>query len=555
MNKQELSKALDQLIADADEQTQIYEGGLQRLYLNLAGIYLWWREANKIDGYLTELYESKALYMRGEEENFTRVIRLVWDLDWKDRAAPKLQSWSNALRAIHQELKTNKDAYEVNPQDRIRQFIDSHGGITGIGKKVSPYQTEDAPESTSQNGKQKKTKSDEQSETALRNKHIELGEVYFANDAESISHVNVKNKSLDVTRKNYAVALIRKNASGAFDILSVSNNEDLVKSTIVETYRRNDSSVPLILRMLTETIETQSLPISIEKHRSILADVSDVVGDDGRTKLKRIKRLLLRPKTKDILLSESRSECSVVTIVTPHKFPTNINEDTILRSVNHKFIERSMIQSRDLCFHSTLTSKIETVADENLKASHVLRTKNTVTDKIHSLYFYRLSEQTEASQTQADINKEMFTAPTWMADVDKVWLHALNSICVSNWLRTHGPQINRDKNKQVAVDLGKSVAFHFSGTRGHYTEHELSIPKPKVVPRSKNISLTMRTKDIFPVLSSLASQDIQGTLRIAANEHVMSFTYKTPTASYFIAVPTCDDRGRLDTTAFKHYEV
>ena len=43
--KAELQKALDRLIGDADEQTQLYESSTQRLYKTLGEVYLWWRDA------------------------------------------------------------------------------------------------------------------------------------------------------------------------------------------------------------------------------------------------------------------------------------------------------------------------------------------------------------------------------------------------------------------------------------------------------------------------------------------------------------------------------
>jgi len=48
--KAELQKALDRLIGDADEQTQLYESSIQRLYKTLGDVYLWWREARKYEG-------------------------------------------------------------------------------------------------------------------------------------------------------------------------------------------------------------------------------------------------------------------------------------------------------------------------------------------------------------------------------------------------------------------------------------------------------------------------------------------------------------------------
>ena len=552
--KTELRKALDTLIGDADEQIQMHERAQQRLYLTLGGAYLWWREARRVEGFLDELYAERQLVHRGKDENFTRLVRLVWQLDWSGMS-PKLQNWSRALRGLHHEYETNKDAYQVqDPQDKVRQFFHAMGGIGAVGDIVSPLQnTDEEVASAKKKSPIKKTDLDILSEQQIRFKHIELGELFFADEDPYIKNIVSKGTKLDVTRKGYAVALVKKSANGSYDLVSVTSNDAIVHDTIVETYKRNDDALPQVLRTLSETISTQTLPIQLEKHRQKLNELTDVLGSDGRTKLRTVKRLLLRPKTKDILLSECRTDCSVVTIVKPNKFPSNVAESLTLRAVNHKYIEQNMVQTRDLCFYTTLSKQLETVTDQSLKASHRLQTKNTVTDRIHNLYFYTLSSQAEGSKPQAEINVEELGAPTWLATVSKEWIEDLNSVCVSNWLREFGSQWNRDRHKQVMLHLSKAFEISYDGTRGHYTKTEKNIPKPTVDRISKATAFHVRSKDIFTILNALAQQSIEGEVKLAANEHVFTISYKTNHASYLIAVPTCNDRGHLNTTAFKAF--
>ena len=51
-NKATLQKRLDSLIADAEEQTQWHQRSQERLYSTLGGAYLWWRESDKVEGFL-----------------------------------------------------------------------------------------------------------------------------------------------------------------------------------------------------------------------------------------------------------------------------------------------------------------------------------------------------------------------------------------------------------------------------------------------------------------------------------------------------------------------
>lgn len=556
--QKELRLKLDRLIGDADEQTQLYESSIQRLYITLGDVYLWWREAKKVDGFLDELYAERNLVQRGNEENFTRIVRLIWQLEWSGNEAPKLQKWAMALRGLDHEYETNKDAYLVQePQEKIRQFFNSMGGIGAVGRTVSPLQQTDDEVASGKRksaAPKKKTELDSLNEQQIRSKHIELGERFFADETPYIKNIVSKGKKLNVSRKGYAVALVRRTANGSLDILSLTNNDSIVHDAIVETYKRNDDALPSILRTLSETIKTQTLPIQLEKHRQGLNDLTDVLGSDGKTKLRAVKRLLLRPKNKDILLSECRSDCSVVTLVKPNKFPSNVTEAITLRAVNHKYIEQNMLQTRDLCFYTTETKQLETVTDESLKASYRLRTKNTVTDRIHNLYFYKLSSQHDGSKPQAEINHSALGEPKWMATVNKEWVEDLQSVCVGNWLREFGPQWNRDRHKQVMLKLSKSFEISYDGTRGHYTKTETNIPKPKTDRHSKALQFHVRSKDIFTVFNSLAQQEIQGDIELAANEHVFTIAFKTSHASYVIAVPTCNDRGHLDNSAFKFSE-
>lgn len=558
MNKEDLAKKLDQLISDADEQTQIYESSVQRLYKTLGDVYLWWREARKYEGFLEELYQSRNLVQRGQEEKFTRLVSLVWQIDWSGHEAPKLQNWARALRGLHHEYETNKDAYQVkDAAEKIRQFFNSVGGIGAVGRIVSPLQQTDeevASGKSRSSAPKKKSDLDILNDSKVRNKHIELGERYFAASPPYHKNIVAKDSKLNVTRKGYAVALVRRSASGGLDLVSVTNNESIVYDTIIETYKRNEDALPSILRTLTEAIRTQALPLQFEKHRQSIGDLTEVLASDGKTRLRAVRRLLLRPKAKDILLSECRTDCSVVTIVKPLKFPTNVDQDITLRAVNHKYIEQNMLQTRDLCFYTTETKKLERLEDENLKANYRLQTKNTVTDRIHNLYFYNLADKDEGVRAQADLNLQDIGHPIWVATVDKKWIDDLNAICVSNWLSEFGAQLNRDRHKLILLSLSNGFEISYDGTKGHYTKTEKGIPQPKVGRRSKALKINFRSKDIFPVLSSLQQQEIVGSVSLAANENLLTIAYKTNHASYLIAVPTCSDRGQLNKTAFKVYE-
>ena len=453
-NKATLQKRLDILIADAEEQTQWHNKSQERLYRTLGNVYLWWRDSNKVEGFLDELYEQRGLFHRKKEENFTRLVRLIWQADWSGDY-PKLQNWARALRGLDHEFRTNRDAFQVkDPIEKICQLFRSKQGIGAVARTVDPIpdENDETQITTKKSASGKKTDVEKLSDQKTHNKHVLLGELSYAEEPPYIKNIVSGLTKIDLTRKGYAVGLIRKNSTGRYDLLGVTNNESIVHDTIVDTYKRNEDLLPPILRTITEAISTQTLPTQFEKFRQDLNDVTSVLASDSKTKLRTVKRLLLRPKTKNILLSECRTGCSVVTIIKPNQFPINLSGDVFLRPVNHKYIEQNMLQTRDLCFYTTLTKRIEKVEDEEIKASHRLQIKNTVTDRIQNIYFYGLTNQSEGSKKQAAINYAELGKPTWIATVDKEWIEDLNSICVSNWLREFGPHWNRDRPSSTPND-------------------------------------------------------------------------------------------------------
>jgi hypothetical protein len=552
-----LEKALDKLIGDANQQSQLYKSAQEKLYITLGETYLWWRDASKIDGFLDDLYAKHSLATRGNEENFTRLIRLIWQFGWDMYESGKVQSWARALRALHHEYETNTQAYKVKDAPlKISQFIRFQGGIGALGKGVTALP--DADDETTSNKKisasKKKSETEQLAEKQVRAKHIELGEIYFSKNPPYIENLVSKSKRIKVDRKGYAVALVRRSENGTYDLLGVTNKDSLVQETIIETYKRDDNAIPPVLRALSETVKTQVLPLEFEKHRSKLTDPTDIVIEDGKTKLRTGKRLRLRPKTKDIIYSEFRTDCSVVTIAKPFKYPSGISEDIILRTPNLKYIEQNMLQKGDLCFFSTLTQKLEVITDTDLKATHRLQTKNTVTGRIYNLYFYKQSSYMEKNKAQADINHEIAAEIVWGATVTANWLQDLQAIFVDNWLREFGTQINRDRNKQVMFSFSKTLEISYDGTRSNYNHSESKIPKPKLYQNSKPIKFHLRSKDIITVMNSLSNQMIVTDIELKANQHVLTISFDTEYASYLIAVPTCDEKGHLDKTAFQQYK-
>ena len=105
-SKSELRKWLDGLAIEASDQTRLYDSSINKLYHCLSSLYMWWREAQQYEGFLDELYEEFNITTRRKnEENFVRVIRLTWRIDWDGSRGASLQKWSKALKEINHEYE------------------------------------------------------------------------------------------------------------------------------------------------------------------------------------------------------------------------------------------------------------------------------------------------------------------------------------------------------------------------------------------------------------------------------------------------------------------
>jgi hypothetical protein len=382
--KAQLISSLENLISKADEQEQIFQSSRAKLYLLLGETYAWWRDASRFEGFLESLYEQHNIKKRGKEEKFTQILRLIWKKEWNGKDGATLQTWSNGLQAVHKVVESNPNAYKESMAIKISQFLHTVGGLRGA---VGDTRTEvNFFDETVNNNKRRNSKLDIESALSIKKKHLELGKQYFTKTNRYLINI-VNNKSaIAASNEGYAVALVKqdKRFQNKFKILSVTADTTLINEAIVKTYRRNSESTPYTLRLLGEIIKTQSLPIALENHRDHLLDKSKVKNKDGIA-MKQMKRIVIRSKSKDILLSESRTDCSVVTIVKPKNQIINSLDDLVLRINDHRYIEQEIIQTDDMSFNTSLSESLKRVLDKDIKASYKLEIKNIVTNKIRNI--------------------------------------------------------------------------------------------------------------------------------------------------------------------------
>jgi hypothetical protein len=551
--KQVLIKELEKIFEHTTQQTVYRNRSNEYLYKGLAWVYLWWVKASKVNGLLEEQYKQHNIggHTAAGEEKFTRLLRLTWQLDWADDTKATLQQWSLALRKLHIEYEQNKDAYRTNPQERLAQFIETSGGLRKLIGADKYY--EDGNNEPSKKSKSKSGRSEEDA-ALLDSKHLEMGVQHFAK-AKSISSIQ-SIKPIAVNRLGYALALIRAKPNGTYAVLATVSEEAQIRKAIISSYKRDNTAAPTVLQLLTEVISTQSIPIAMERHRDALQDSKKVTTENGDVlAVKQYKRLLFRKQQKDIVLSENRTSCSVVTVVNPKASILASSKDVFLRVQDRRYLEQAIIQQQDLSIYTANDkSKVPVLRDTEVKASHKLVLENKLLRSRRAVYFYALDTVGEYSRPQADVNVEYTEAAQWTATVDKLWIENLYVGFVGGWLAEYGEHITRPKHKTIRIEFGRTqLAFKHYGERGNLTTPSKPFDIETVSNTSKPIKPLFLTKDIMPVLANLAAADIVGSVKISVNEDLLTLSYKTALATYRVSVPTCTISAKRNSVAFATY--
>ena len=551
--KQAILKELEKIFEHTTQQTIFHRRSNEYLYKGLAWVYLWWVKASRLKGLLEEQYTLHNIggHNVAGEEKFTRLLRLTWQLDWADESKATLQQWSHALRELHKEYESNKDAYRSNAEERLAQFIEASGGLRkliGADKYYVEENNEPSKKSKSKSGRS-------EDDTALiEKKHLELGVQHF-DKAKPISSIQ-STKPISVNRLGYALALIRSKPNGSFAVLATVSEEAQIRKAIISSYKRDNTAAPTVLQLLTEIIGTQSIPIALERHRDTLQDSKRVTTDSGEVlTVKQYKRLLFRKQQRDIVLSENRTACSVVTVVKPKASILASSKDVFLRVQDRRYLEQAIIQQQDLSIYTANDkAKVPVLRDTEMKASHRLIVENKLLKSRRAIYFYGLDTIGEHGRAQADVNAEYSKSALWTASVDKLWIENLYVGFVGSWLAEYGEHITRPKHKTIRVELGRTqLVFKHYGERGNLTTASKLFDVANVGSTSKPIKPIFLIKDLLPVLASLSAADIVGSMKIAVNEDVLILSYKTALAAYTISVPTCTASAKRNGVAFAAY--
>lgn len=545
-----LKAELDALKGLADSQKHHFKKARELLYEGLARVYVLWREAQKTEGLLEQLYDDCDIQYKREtikEINFSPLLRYLWSMDGTVDSAT-IGQWSNALNNVHVTVQNDKEFYKTNTINKIVTHISTNGGITALAG-YSPKLKKD--DTTAAKVKLSRSAAEKQ-----QSAHLAEGKKFFATQATPLEEIGTE-RTLPAADSGFTLGLLRKGSKG-YELLGAIDDGELVNQAVVTAYKRSSAQMPNTARLLTDIIRTQVLPSQIAGMADAYADLTkyEAPKDEkgrGGGKMKQLKRLLYVAKNKAFVLSANRSDCSVVTIAKPKYKIFDANNDLALAVGDRRYVEANLIHSGDFNFYTAdNASKVEAIEGET--ATHRLRLENTVTKRFRFIRFYPLSAfKFPPSRTQAVISDVAGAAVKFTAKLDSKWIGEMHGRFLSRWVNGFGAKMKRAEYELLGVSLNKSgIIFKHTYKGGDFKECE-DVPFDSKATIKGNVQALVLSKDIIPVLHALVKMEIDGDVLVQADEKMIGFSFSTDCADYKIAVPCATAKAKRIGDYFTSY--
>jgi len=130
-NKKTLDAQLLQLVADMGQYDVLQKLTNEQERLVMANVYMWWRGARQVNGYLDEGYERNNITYNKTRDglNFNPLLKLCTS---SNISSGDLTTWSKALKVLHTDFEAHPEHYKQDPISNLCQFIKQKGGKTGL---------------------------------------------------------------------------------------------------------------------------------------------------------------------------------------------------------------------------------------------------------------------------------------------------------------------------------------------------------------------------------------------------------------------------------------
>ena len=530
----------------------------------IAEVYVWWRSAVAIDGYLEGCYEKNGISHNQKKDrvNFRPLLKLVTDSQMQSN---DLDLWSKALLKIHSEVENDAQHFSASPVESIAHYIEAKGGKTGLA------------------GYHKQSEIDpDQDEIELSEfKLFELSESEFLPVLQKEARAYYSSKphqapialpALHITDEGYSVVVVRKEGNGIV-LVGTTNDPNLIDTALVKTYRNDFEALPLTLRSILEPLYILNVPrtlaSSFEKYIEN-SDVRDTWDSNGR-KEKSYRRLIYRPATSDFLLSHMSVSVGTTVIAKPK---TGLIErdkgDIFLPSSTRQSVEvRLLHQGLFNLFVPSSDDQYITVPPGHVASNFVsLETKVPVDDsngvtadqikrltgnlKHPPLSFIPFYELFGKPRWQVAPNSDSF-APVWTAELSLNWLRNTATDFLDAWLKAYGTKAKREINRTLNIGLSDwqvRIGYEFDVATGYTLAQTLPL---RDKASGSDIAVQVRSTDFAFALRQIADLNVQGPIKIQATKSAVVLCFETTASRHECWIPGCEDNGERDAKHFTPY--
>jgi hypothetical protein len=548
----------------------------------LASIYIWWRQASTIEGYLEKAWahtKVKGVHKEIEILSFRRLLYLMYGIALdKDSLSRK----NFALLAIHDEYEKNSQLYAKDSVSKLSGFVGSRGGVDGLikgSRNVQDLQTSQEQSSSNSQpvgtSKTKKTPTfgtknlPSASGTATPSNEygsriVPIRKIDITDEARRRSllgeakqyfqHQKIK-QSVEIhppIRTNddeFGVALFKRNGQ-AFDLLGSSINAPTLNELLVYAYRKQLDALPEYWRCLIETIKTQSLPQNLLAVYDRLLELSyDKHEDKSRKRVER--RLSFYADDNLVVLSPMFITSGVVSIAKP-KLPLfdGVAADCFMPTRCRKTIENKLLASHDWnMFSVSGKQSIPRYSGDGLPCNLLRLNNKAYPGDFAFVEFWNFTEDSLETNPQLFFDLKQLPKCRTQFSLSSTDLKAFVYEHVNEWLFSYGDNITRKSNQifQICI-LADRINFEFDYVNKVF-RNKVSFSVASNSDQSLHYSATFLSKDLALALHGIGDLGLISDVRLYCDNDYMALVFETSVAEHVIVVPTTNEFVR-NTSAF-----
>lgn len=553
-----LDLKLAELKIDMDSVLVLQKMTREQERMAMACVYMWWREAQMVAGYLADCYANAYITNnKTRAVNFRPLLKLVTG---SQMAEGDLDTWAKALRVVHEDFEKNAKHYAIDPIDRISHFIKTKGGKTGLaGYHSKTDDDEDAPIES------------------VKLFTLDEGELLATLRAGAASHyasstANIQLPALQLNEDGYSLVVVKKQGNG-YALVGTTNETKLLDAALVSTYRADFDAMPLTMRVVLEPLHVLNVPNCLASSHGKFIEVSNLADawDEKRRKEKAFKRLTYRAAEQDFLLSTMQTNAAVVVKAKPRS-------DVMGRKAGDLFLPNSTRQSVEVnllhqgafnLFKPSAADKFTSVGRGYIAANYVDLMTKVAVDDVDGI----TAQEVEANTANLShpplsfipyhtafgeprwqvVNKTQRVKASWQADVDLDWLRLASTAFLDKWIAAYGKKANRPVNKTLKVALDAkdlTIAYEFDAALGYDNLKTIALP---VNSAQGHVELAVRSADFAFVLRQIADLNVVGSIDMQADAHGMVLTFATTASDYEVWIAACDERGNRIAAHFAAY--